>query len=412
MCLGHLLLKANIPFEIAHLNFHLRGDESDEDENFIREWAKQNQKVIHVHHVDTNAYASEHHISTQMAAREIRYEWFEKILSENKLAGVILGHHKDDQIETIFLNLLRGTGIEGVYGMAEVRANLIRPLLPFSRQELLEYCQKEKITWREDSSNEKPDYKRNKLRHVSLPALYEVAEDAKDNLLTSFARLKDTGRAFTSLFDAWKQSNIRKNDGMEELALNALLGSAGASSLIYFWLRPFGFNSDQAQAILHTCKKAESGKLFESSSHIVNIDRDSLFLAPKQEKFNPLKISSNDIRIQIQDVSYDILKFEEKVAIDQSKLNAMMDLETLDFPLEIRTWEEGDRFIPLGLNHSKKVSDFLIDLKVPLLKKSKVKVLLSGNKIAWVIGYRLADWAKTTSATQKTLYFKKRLLDA
>ncbi len=408
MCLGNLLTKAEIPFEIAHVNFQLRGKDSDEDEEFLRKWANSLRKTFHVYHADTYTFASDRNISTQMAAREIRYEWFEKLRAERKLDGIILAHHEDDQIETIFLNLLRGTGIEGIYGMAERRGWLIRPLLPFGRQDILDYVLGNQIEWREDSSNEKTDYKRNKLRHISLPALYATADDAKSNLLNSFARLKDTGKAFTALFDNWKMEKVKEVDGLHFVQLADIVRTTGAASLLYFWLRPYGFNSDQAQNILETCQFGDSGKLFESSSHLLNLDRGQLILAPAPVDFNSILISENDIDFTLPEGRYEILKLDGKEDLDKTRLNAMLDLERLNFPLEIRTWQEGDRFIPLGMKNTKKISDFLIDLKIPVVKKHAVKVLLSEGEIAWVIGFRIADWAKSTAATRKLLYLKKR----
>lgn len=408
MCLGNLLTKAEVPFEIAHVNFQLRGEESNGDENFLRKWALDNGKTFHVYHSDTYKFASDRNISTQMAAREIRYDWFEKLRAERKLDGIILAHHEDDQIETIFLNLLRGTGIEGIYGMAERRGWLIRPLLPFGRDEIQRYVIENQIEWREDSSNEKTDYKRNKLRHISLPALYSVADDAKSNLLNSFGRLKDTGKAFATLFENWKNEKIKETEGLLILSTSDVLRSTGAASLLYFWLRPYGFNSDQAKDILESCQSSESGKLFESSSHLLNLDRDQLILAPIPADFDSISIAESDIELLLPEGKYEILKLEGKEDLDKTRQNAMLDLERLSFPLEIRTWQEGDRFIPLGMKNTKKISDFLIDLKVPVVKKLAVKVLLSEGQIAWVIGFRIADWAKSTAATRKLLYLKKR----
>lgn len=408
MCLGNLLTKAEIPFEIAHVNFGLRAAESDADEDFLSKWAKSLHKTFHVYCAETYKFAAERNISTQMAAREIRYQWFEKIRSERNLAGIILAHHEDDQIETIFLNLLRGTGIEGIYGMAERRGWLIRPMLAFGRKEIREYVLANNIEWREDSSNKKTDYKRNKIRHVSLPALYDVADDAKSNLLNSFARLKDTGKAFTALFENWKNEKIKEADRLQILATADILKTAGAASLLYFWLRPYGFNSDQAQDVLESCRLGESGKLFESPSHLLNIDRDQLILAATPQAFDSIAISENDIEFILPEGRYEILKLQGKEDLDKTRQNAMLDLERLSFPLEIRTWREGDRFTPLGMKNAKKISDFLIDLKVPVVKKHAVKVLLSEGQIAWVIGYRIADWAKSTAATRRLLYLKKR----
>lgn len=408
VCLGTLLNEAKIPFEVAHVNFCLREGESEEDEVFVRNWAKSLGKSIHIFLPDTLSFASENQLSIQMAAREIRYDWFERLRAERKLEGIILAHQEDDQLETIFLNLLRGTGIEGIYGMAERRGWLIRPLLPFSRSEILDYAIQIGLNWREDSSNTKTDYKRNKLRIQALPALYEVAEDSKANLRTSFARLKDTGKAFTTLFEIWKKDHIRFEDGLQILLTSAIGTLPGAASLIYFWLRPFGFNTSQSGDILESTMHSESGAIFESSTHFLNLDRDSLILAPKTRPFEAIEVHPHDLEISLPEGKYDLVKLEGHIDLDKNPQNVMLDMERLDFPLEIRTWEEGDRFIPLGMKNSKKISDFLIDLKIPLLRKKSVKVLVSEGEIAWVIGLRVADWAKCTAATRRTLYLKKR----
>lgn len=408
MVICDLLYKAAIPFEIAHVNFQLRGEESQEDELFVRNWSSKNGKAFHLLSVDTTNYAEEHHISTQMAAREIRYKWFEELRAQRNLEGIILAHHRDDQMETIFINLVRGTGIEGIYGMAEQRGKLIRPLLPFSRAEINEYAKENAIQWREDSSNKKTDYKRNHLRHISLPALYDMAPDVKENLFTSFSRLRDTGKAFGGLHERWQLEKISLEDGLQILKSGEVKTLPGAVTLLYFWLRSYGFNSDQAQDAYQACLRNESGRIFESTSHLLNIDRDALILAPRPIEFSDLLINQNDIELLLPEGTFDLLKLEGKEEIDKSRQNAMLDLERLTFPLTIRTWQEGDRFTPLGMKNNKKISDFLIDLKVPYLKKSSVKVLLSEGEIAWVIGFRISDWAKSTPATRKLLYLKKR----
>jgi tRNA(Ile)-lysidine synthase len=405
--LGELLIRAKIPFEVAHVNFNLRGTESQEDEKFVTEWAKTNEKKAHFYQADTLGFASKFHISTQMAAREIRYDWFEKIRSSQNLDGIILAHHQDDQLETIFLNLLRGTGIEGIYGMAEIRGYLIRPLLPFSRVEIEDFATNHQIQWREDSSNEKTDYKRNKLRHAILPDFFDFSADAKQNLITSFERLKDTGKAFTWLFDQWLKENIQTEEEIQSLPIDAIRQMTGAASLIYFWLRSYGFNSDQAQDIYEHTRDNEAGKIFKSNNYIINIDRDKILLSPLIAPFEPIQIDISDCDLQLPEGDYQILLKDPDRTPDSHRQNAMLDLERLTFPMTIRNLEIGDRFIPLGMRHSKKISDFLIDLKVPLLKKQSVKVLISDGEIAWVIGYRIADWVKITAATRKTLYFKK-----
>lgn len=406
ICLAHLLLEASIFFEIAHVNFKLRGKESDGDEIFVSKWSKNHGILFHYLHEDTLKLAEEKQISIQMAAREIRYDFFSKLCRKRNLDGIVVAHHEDDQIETIFLNLIRGTGLEGLSGMADRRGDLIRPLLPFSRKSLEEWAKKNKIQWREDSSNQKEDYLRNYLRHSVLPPLFKSKEEAKSNLLNSFERIKDSGKAFGSLFEDWKKSNIIEEDEIQSLAFKSFIKTPGASSLLFYWLRPFGFNSEQTRQILISCKAGDAGKKFYSPNYQLNIDRDHLFLGKKNEAFSPIFLEEDSRFFSLRDTKYEIVKTKKGAVLDRKLENAMIDFERLTFPLEIRTWQQGDKFIPLGMSHSKKISDFLIDEKVPLIKKEAVKVVLSADKIIWVIGLRMADWVKTTASTREIFYIK------
>jgi tRNA(Ile)-lysidine synthase len=407
VCLAHLLIKAQVSFEMAHVNFGLRGEESDGDEVFARNWASDHKIHFHVQSGNTEELANSKGISIQMAAREIRYDFFEKIRRERNLSGILLAHHEDDQIETILLNLLRGTGIEGIYGMADRKGWLIRPLLPFSREEIEDYILHHSLSWREDSSNQKTDYKRNRLRHKAIPALLDLEPDAKQNLLSSFTRLKDTGKAFMGLFEGWKARNILVEKESQFLPYSAIQNQPGGASLLYFWLRPFGFNSDQSNQILRALDHIESGKIFNSPSHKINFDREGIFLSEIKGEFSPIYVDASIRQFNLHEEKYELATCGKEIPLDKNPENAQLDAELLEFPLEIRTWEEGDRFIPLGMDSNKKLSDFLIDSKIPMIQKEQVKVLLSAGKIAWVIGLRIADWAKRTPATRQILYFKK-----
>jgi tRNA(Ile)-lysidine synthase len=408
MALAHLLLSAGIYFEIAHVNFQLRGEESEGDKLFVENWAKTRQIAFHLKTADTKSVAESKGISVQMAAREIRYDFFEEIRAAFQLDGILLAQHQDDQLETIFMNLLRGTGIEGLSGMSEKKGWLIRPLLNFSRAEIAEFMFSEGYEWREDSSNEKSDYKRNNLRINGLPAIYGLAPDAKKNLLCSFKRLKDTGKAFSGLFEFWKEKTVREKDGIQSLTYSDITHLPGGASLLYFWLRSYGFHSEQAEAIWEAITtKVRIGSVFTGKNHQLWMDRNEMMLAPISGDFNSIPLDKSDGFLNLPERNYEIRWFEENKAIDINPENAVLDLECLELPLTVRIWEEGDRFIPLGMKNEKKISDFLIDLKIPLAKKQGVKVLISGEKIAWVIGIRIADWAKLTPTTRQTVHFKK-----
>jgi tRNA(Ile)-lysidine synthase len=408
MALAHLLWKAGISFELAHVNFGLRGEESDGDEAFVRAWAKERNLPVHVHQAQTKKIAENQGISIQMAAREIRYHFFETVRDQHGLAGIVLAHHEDDQLETILLNLLRGTGIEGIYGMSERRDWLIRPLLSFSRQEIAAFMELEQLPWREDSSNASTDYKRNKLRHSLMPALYDLDTDARKNLLHSFGRLKVTGKAFFTLFAQWKTQHVTAQQGIQCLPYTALLQVQGGASLLYFWLRPFGFNADQANTIFESLGDVKTGTYYLSPNYQLSMDRKEMMLHPILPSFEEVHISKGDVRLALPEGDYELAWEVAPVALlDRNPSHALLDADQLTFPLQIRSWQEGDRFFPLGLSTEKKISDFLIDNKVPLAVKKDVKVLVSGNKIAWVIGMRIADWAKVSPATQHLLHIKK-----
>lgn len=407
MCLGDLLLRSGVEFEVAHVNFQLRGAESEGDGDFIRKWCEDHQLTFHQKNADTSTHAQEKGISIQMAAREIRYTFFEELRASRALSGVLLAHHEDDQLETIFLNLLRGTGIEGIYGMADRKGWLIRPLLPFTRAQIDAYMIAHHLPWRDDSSNEKADYKRNNLRIHGLPAIYALEEDARKNLLTSFQRLRETGRAFSGLFDAWKTTHIREAGPFQYLPLEVLKNQPGAATLLHFWLRPFGFNPDQTQAMADALTQPQTGRIFQTPSHWLHFDRKELILAPNPKPFDPIHIPEDGKVVHLPEGDYILIRQDISHPLDRNPEHAQLDSSRLIFPLLIRRWEEGDRFVPLGMTQSKKISDFLIDNKIPLAKKQDVKVLVSGSEIAWVIGLRIADWAKCTPATDHILYFKK-----
>lgn len=409
--LAHLLCQAGVTFSIAHCNFGLRGQESNGDEQFVSALAEQLGMKLHLKFFDTKAYAAEKSLSTQMAARELRYQWFDELLEQYGYAGLIVAHHADDQIETVLLNLLRGTGIEGVYGMSESRGNIIRPLLPFTREDIAAFASSEGITWREDSSNATIDYKRNFLRHQVIPQLRDFGPAALQLLQYSFDRIKDTGKAFFYLYDSWLEKNIQREGEFQSLELATLAKAPGRKSLLFYWLRSYGFSYFQMEDVLVAMHNRLSGKIFLSPEFTLNMDRDHLILGPRQVDFEEIWIDKFAIGFTAGNDSYDVLLMLPPFNPPHSSAEAMLDRDKLVFPLKLRKWEQGDRFRPLGMKHFKKVSDLLVDMKVPLIHKNNIKVLCSGEDIVWVLGLRIDDRYKLTAATQSALYFKKSKSD-
>ncbi|WP_200975932.1 tRNA lysidine(34) synthetase TilS [Echinicola sp. 20G] len=405
--LARLLKKSAIPFRMAHCNFGLRGEESDGDELFVRELAQELGVEISVKRFETKVYASEKGVSTQMAARDLRYTWFEQLLEEFDLDGVVVAHHADDQLETVLLNLFRGTGIEGIYGMSEIRDYIIRPLLPFSRDDIENFAVKERFDWREDSSNSESNYKRNFLRNEVLPLIKRHDEAFEGNLRQSFDRLKDTGKAFFHLFDAWKKDHVKTDGEIQFLEKDGLKQVPGRKSLLYYWLRDYGFNNAQVYDILDVLWCGEVGQRFESELFMVNVDREYLILGKKVKDFEEVLLEKTDLELSFTEKVYDILVLPADSSLDIRSENAMLDRDSIKFPLLLRRWKEGDRFRPLGMRKFKKISDFLIDLKVPVIIKKDVKVLCDADgEVVWVLGYRVDDRFKITPVTKEVMYFK------
>ncbi len=406
VCLGHLLFRLGYSFSLGHVNFQLRGKESDQDEAFIKDLALAWNVPFFVKKTNKKQFKSSG-ISTQMGARDFRYQWFDELLNENGFDGVLVAHQFEDQIETVLLNLLRGTGIEGIYGMADKRGNIIRPLLPFSRMQITKFMEENGYSWRNDSSNYDNDYKRNLLRNRVLPTLSEDFEGGLQTLDMSFKRLKDTGKAFFELFESWKKDHIKSENDYQYLEISAIKSMPGRQSLVYYWLRDYGFSNFDVQDMLQSIDLNDQGKVFYAGQYILNKDRDLLILGKNDFEWNPLEIHLHDIELNAKNLKFDIMHLEEKFEIVKSSESAMLDLEKLEFPLLVKKWDHGDRFIPIGMENEKKISDLLVDLKVPLIQKKQVLVLWSGVKIAWVIGLRISEEFKCSQTTKKVLYFKK-----
>jgi tRNA(Ile)-lysidine synthase len=407
VALGYLLLETGIDFEIAHVNFGLRAEESDGDEKFVSELAISWGRKIHIKKVSSSDFQSKDG-SVQMVARKIRYDWFEELLVQQNLKGLIVAHNFDDQVETVLLNLLRGTGIEGVYGMSEKIGNIIRPLLPFSRNQIRSYMELRKLSWREDSSNEKNEYKRNFLRNEIIPLLEEEFPGAGSRLHQSFRRIKDTGKLFFSFFTDWKERNIRIENEYQYLNVNDFIHIPGKHSLIYYWLRDFGFSFSAVEDIIAALEERKPGKIFFSEKFMLNIDRDDLILGKSDLGWEPVIIYKEDIQMSYKHGIYDILYVKDEFSLDRNPENAMLDLDKLSFPLRLRRWEDGDKIVPLGMKNEKKISDLLIDLKVPLIEKKKTAVLLSGEEVVWVVGVRISERFKCDTHTRNVLYLKKK----
>lgn len=388
MVLADMLLKSKTDFVLAHCNFHLRGEESDGDEQFVREFAERNGLTLYVKQFDTMAYAKEHGVSIEMAARDLRYAWFEELRQQLGYDKIAVAHHADDQLETFFINLLRGAGIRGLKGMRPVNGNIIRPLLDESREEIHQYAIENGIKWREDHTNAETQFLRNKIRHELLPVIDSISKEGRASILKSINHLASENELYRELVDE-KLFQIVKQDG--EVQKTSHL-SPPTSQLLFEWLRDYGFNSDQVHFI-YEAMNGQPGTSFFSPTHKVTIERDGVELTP---------ICQHD-NTQVELV-YEQHPNDDNFVIDKSPEVAQLDYDKLTFPLKLRIWQAGDRFYPLGMKGSRLLSDFMKDLKLTTRQKEECRVLTTAkDEIVWVVGRRVDERFKVTDKTKTIL---------
>ena len=406
MVLMHLFENSGSDYGVVHCNFQLRGEESDGDEKFVREQVQMHGIPSFFKTFDTTEYARLNGISIEMAARELRYNYFHKIRLKYDYDLIATAHHQDDLIETFFLNLSRKTGIKGLTGIKDKSGNLIRPLLFAGRQEIEAYAAKHYIEYREDSSNNEVVFQRNYLRHKILPLFSELNPAFKKNLLASIDNLRDAENVYISVLKKDKETVVVENDGVIQIDIEKLRTTQFPQLLLLEVLSPLNFNSSVVDEVFHSLE-AESGKQFFSKTHRLVKDRDQFFISELKESEEKIYyIEEDDVELfepfdilvqKADSVNFDIIKRSNVACIDY---------DIIQFPLLIRKWKQGDYFQPLGMTGIKKVSDFLIDRKVPLHEKENVWLLCSGKKIVWIMGLRLDERFKVTSDTKKVLVLK------
>ena len=423
MVLADLQLKTKTDFVVAHCNFHLRGEESDGDEQFVREFAERNGLRLFVKHFDTEHYAAEQGVSIEMAARDLRYAWFEELRQQLSYDKIAVAHHADDQAETFFINLLRGAGLNGLKGMRTQNGAIIRPLLWASREQIHQYAVENQILWREDHTNAENVYLRNKIRNRLLPVFDELHPEARQGLYKSLEHLSAENELYRELLKEKLSQMVEEQDGVFVIARRndeaiqkkksyrvsldcfAALAMTQSEQLLFEWLRQYGFNTDQCRFIFEAMQTGVGNKYF-SPTHQLVIGRNELQLSEiKTENEEEIQIEIGEEEI----TSPICLRFSryEKAAdfvIDKSPKVALLDADKIQFPLTLRHWRHGDRFHPLGMKGSKLLSDFFVDLKFTDAQKEQVLLLSSAkNEILWVVGYRVDDRFKVTTET-KTIF--------
>ena len=388
--------------EAAHCNFCLRGIESDRDEQFVRNICSKHGIPLHVIHFDTKEYANLHKVSIEMAARDLRYSYFRQLCQDIGAQTVCIAHHRDDAVETFLMNLLRGAGIHGLTGIRPKNGFVVRPLLCVSRKEILDFLDSIDQAYVTDSSNLVCDVLRNKLRLQVLPLLEEIAPGATSNIDKTANYLREAEKIY--------QTEIKRelNDIEYSVSVSRLLEQPSPSTFLHEWLSPLGFNSSQTEKILDSITGG-SGREFLSNTHILVIDRSVLIVEPISKLMKSIKIPETGTYRYDECTTY---KFEitNDVAISKSAETATIDADKVKFPLTIRPVENGDWFIPFGMNGRKLVSDFLTDQKLSVLQKRRQLALVdaTGN-ILWLIGCRTDNRVKVSADTTKILRITYKL---
>lgn len=391
VALTRILITLGYHCEAAHCNFELRGEESDRDEDFVRNFCRSLNIKCHSIHFETRRYAAQQSISIEMAARELRYNWFSKICEESDCQVVAVAHHKDDSVETMLLNLIRGTGINGLLGIRPKNGNVVRPLLCASRQEVVAYLHRMNQTYVTDSTNLEDEYTRNKIRLNLLPLMEEINPSVKDGLVKTASYLNDISKVYQQ---AIKESIDRIFITPEkEISIEKLMNEPAPQALLFEVLSPLGFNSTQVEEVYGSLN-GQPGKRFISSQWQVVKDRDLLLI----EKVK----TANDKPL----ITFEEVLLTKEFVIPKDKNTACFDANKFKGVISIRKWEKGDYFIPFGMKGKKLVSDFMTDSKFSLLKKEQQWVLSCNDQIAWLIGERTDNRFRIDDSTQKVIIAK------
>lgn len=388
VALLRLLLALGYTCEAAHCNFHLRGSESDRDEAFVRKLCKGYSIPLHIVHFDTQKEAEEQHISIEMAARSLRYAWFEKTRKECGATVIAVAHHQDDSVETVLLNLIRGTGINGLRGIRPKNGAIARPLLCLDRQEITEYLNELGQKYVTDSTNLQDEYTRNKIRLNLLPLMQEINPSVKESILKTAEHLDDAATIYNNSIEEAKK-RVCTEAGIQ---IPVLRQEISPETVLFEILYPLGFNTAQIKDI-YRAMDAQAGKVFTGTDWRVIKDRELLLIEPLKKAEKPT--------LEIQEQIYN-----KDFQIPRERSVACFDAEKLSHPFSLRLWKQGDFFFPFGMKGKKKVSDYLTNRKFSLSRKEKQWVLCCGEDIAWLVGERPDNRFRIDENTQRIVMVK------
>lgn len=407
MAMLDLLYKEGYHCEVAHVNFQLRGVHSDRDEALVKTVCKSKGLKLHSMRISTRLYALENKLSIEMAAREIRYDFFEKILKSEQLDCVAVAHHHNDVVETFFINLLRGTGLKGLGGIAPKNGNVVRPLLSLTHQDLVSYLDEHNLEYCTDETNFDTTILRNEIRHHIIPDFEEKKPGFTEIMQRTVGRLRQSEAVVVAYVKEWKEKHVLDKDDEMLIPMSVLYSSVSPSEILFNLLQPLGFSI----AVIDELAANDSlrvGARFDSSKYRLIVDREYLIVGHKFTKRLTYHIDkeSQKLEVPLTMVISLFLKNKNFKLVKDAKIG-LLDCDKLSFPLKMRHWQEGDVFCPIGMGgKQKKISDYFIDQKFSIPEKEKTWLLCSGNDIVWVVGHRLDERYKVTDDTKRIFEIK------
>ncbi len=425
--LWELCKQAGYDFTIAHCNFQLRGEESERDEKFVTGLGKKYAVEVLVKKFDTQKYAAENKLSIQVAARELRYKWFNELTGNKQRAignkqlakgnnpespdcplpianFLLTAHHANDNIETLLMNFFKGTGIYGLHGILPKHGNIIRPLLFAKKEELVAFAAENKLAFVEDSSNVSDKYTRNYFRNELIPGLQKVFPQAADNLINNIERFREIEILYRQSVDLNKKKLLEQKGNEIHIPVLKLLKTKPLHTLVYEIIKDFAFTANQAGEVI-ALLKSETGKYVQSETHRVFKNRNWLIIAPNENKeAENIVVEGKDKEIEFRQgkINIELLTTTNQKQQTTNQI-AQLDAKTIKFPLLLRKWKKGDYFYPLGMQKKKKLSRFFIDQKLSLTQKEKTWVIEMDKIIIWVVGLRIDDRFKITGNTKNIL---------
>jgi len=403
-----LLQKCGYFFAMAHCNFQLRKEESDGDEAFVQQLADTYRKQFFVKKFDTGLYAAAYKVSIQVAARELRYQWFAQLIESGEANMLLTAHHANDNIETLLMNFFKGTGIKGLQGIlpkTKHKITIVRPLLFAPKAALIHYANENNLPFREDSSNASDKYTRNYFRNKLLPVIQKVYPGAEANLLQNLQRFNDVAILYNRQIEEIKKKLITVNNEEIHIPVLKLLKTPAMPTVLFEIVKNYGFTATQLPEIIKLLD-AESGKYISNEGYRILKNRNWLIISKLSNASSAFIINENETEVYFDGKVLHIAVLQPNGEINLSPGFALLDKKEICYPLILRRWKQGDYFYPLGMTKKKKLSRFFVDNKLSLLQKENTWVLESNKKIIWVLGMRIDDRFKITGATKKILRLK------